>query len=171
MLAAKLLPSPHTELSANDAPNDQEEGEKDIQGVVERGVEQRDDSRDEDNLEDRSAHNNVGWHAQDVDHGWNHNEAAANAKKRGEKPDEATDNQGRDRADIEPRSWETHLEGQAVNPIVLTRLPGGNGLASALTPHRVDALPQHQRTEGAKKQHVSKRDYQPRLSNDAQLTQ
>ena len=165
LLALEASAGRGPELRADDAADDQQHRQHDIDRLVLHGLQQRRHCRHEDDLEQRGADDDAGRHAQQVDHGRHHDEAAADAHDRRHEADEGADHRRRDGADVELRAVKAHLERQAVHPAVLA------GLACRSMPvgaaQGADALDQHQRADDAEEGDVAERDEQIELTRSA----
>ena len=85
---------------------------------------------DEGDLEQRGADHDLGRHADQVDHRRHHQEAAADAHDRDQDAGDDAEAERHQRADVEPRAVEAHLERQAVQP----EMPVPLGEAGAAAP-------------------------------------
>src|SRR5262245_20406563 len=99
--------------------------------MIKARMQDGDDGGDEDDLKGRGANHDVSRHAQEIDHGRHHDEAATDAEKRGEQADHPADDEWRYGADIETRAREPHFQRQAVDPIMLPRPTAARRPASA----------------------------------------
>ena len=79
LLALQALAGNRAELRADDAAGHQDHRQHDIDIVVLGGMQHRGRRGQEDDLEQRGPDHDVGRHAQEVDHGRDHDEAAAHA--------------------------------------------------------------------------------------------
>ena len=131
-------------------------------------MQQGDEGGDEDDLKQRGADADAGRHAQQVDHGRHHHEAAADSKEGREQADQSADDKWRDGADIEPRVRKAQLERQSVNPIVLTGLTRRGMPPRTRALNGADALHQHQRADHAQEGHIAEGNDQRGLSKLAQ---
>ena len=156
-------------MGADDAADDQQQGQHDIDGIVRRGVQHRGVGRDKDDLEQRSADHDFGRHAQQIDHGRHHDEPAADAHNCGQDADQNADQQGRDDRNIKARDAKLDLERQIVDPVVMLARLACAGLARFQD--RVQAFHQHQRADDAKEDDVEQADQQINLAKAAQVVE
>ena len=77
----------------------------------------------------------------------------------------------RNRADIEARALEAHLERQPVNPAVLARPAQGSRTAEPRVDDRPHQLGQHQAADGAEEGHVGDGDDQVELAEPAEAVE
>ena len=133
------------------------------------GVHERRVGRDEDDLEQRGADDDVGRHLQQIDQRRHHDEAAADAHDRRQEADAGAEAEHRDDADEELRGAEAHLQRQAVDPVVLARAASASAPRRRRgAPDRVDALHQHQPADRAEEDDVEQRDDEIELAEPAQ---
>ena len=122
LLAAQPLAGARPILRADHAADHQKHGEHNIDRLVRRRLNDRRISGDKNDLKQRCADYHIGRNPQKIDHRRHHDESAANAHYRGQKPDERAEPDDRDGGDIELGDFEAQLQRQPVNPVMLARL-------------------------------------------------
>src|SRR5690606_29899164 len=169
---AKLFPA---ELAADTGADlrpdyrtcNQQERENGVDGLRADGMEEGDVGGNENDLEERGADDHAGRHAEEVDHRRHHHEPAADAHDRGEDANHRADPERHQRADVKLGFAEPHLEGQAVDPVMLMQLLALRRTFARFQ-HRIDALDHHQDADGAEEKHVGERDHQIDLADGFQ---
>ena len=155
LLAFQPLAGHRAELRADHAARHQDHRQHHIDIVVLRGMQHRGGRGQEHDLEQRCADHDVGRHAQQIDHGRDHDEAAAHAHDGRQQADEQAEQKRRNGADVELGAVEAHLERQAVHPVVLARAPARHDPAGARLADGVGAFDHHQRADHAEERHVA----------------
>jgi hypothetical protein len=144
LLGLEVGAKPRADLRAHDAADQKQDRQDHVHGEVRRGVHQRGETGDEDDLEQRRAHHDLRRHAQEVDHRGHHDEAAAHAHDGGQDAHEEAHQQRRDDRDIEPRGPEPHLERQRVDPCPLLARGRGRVGVRPRPADRAQAFDEHQ---------------------------
>ncbi len=140
------------DLRAYDAAHQQQDGKHHVNGVVGGGVQHGGEGGDEDDLKERCADDDLRWHAQEVDHRGDHDEAAADAHDRGEDANRDADKERRDHRNIKARDAELHLEGQVMDPVMLAPCGSAAGFCFA---QGTQALDEHQAANDAEEHDIA----------------
>ena len=123
----------------------------------------------EDDLKQRGADHNLGWHPEKVDHCGHHDEAASDPHDCGKDANHEADEDWWNDRDIEAGHPEPHLERQSVNPIVV--LAAGWGRVALGLADGSEALDEHQPTDDAEEYDVAKLDQQIDLSEGFEVVE
>jgi hypothetical protein len=95
-----------TQLSADHTADQQQHCQHDVDRPRPGGMDQRGSGGDEQNLEQRGADHHRRRHAEQIDHRGHHHETAADPQKDGENPGGETQQQWRERRDVQARAIE-----------------------------------------------------------------
>ena len=123
----------------------------------------------EDDLEERCTDDDLGRHAQKVDHGRHHDEPAAHAHDRGKEADDGPDGERGQDADVKTRGAELHLERQAMHPSM--HMAAADGCAGFGAEPCAQAFLQHHRADEAEEEYVGKLDEQVDLAERGHLAE
>ena len=167
-LAADALPARAPELRTDHAAHHQDQSQHGIDQVIGRGMQYRGRRHGEKCQDHRRADHRRRRHPQQVDQHRHEQKTAADAHDRADEAYDETDDHDRDRGYVDFRSFEPHLQRQAVEPGVTAGTTQFGGHSPAPAHDRAHTFGDHQRADSAEKGHIGQLDDEIELVERAQ---